>query len=374
MTTPFVITSEERAYIASSLNAVSRSFALVIPMLEEPLDTCVGIAYLLCRVCDNIEDCKQPFSWKQERFREFRELLAEPQAAHKVLRSWSNADWMGLREDERLMMSEQGGLMLWELFARMPQEYASIIARWADEMAEGMERLLAPAPNDLVEVRRGIHILRDLPAFDLYCYYVAGTVGRMCTELIVQFYTLDEATIDILNHHCEAFGRALQKTNIFKDFAEDLSRGVCYFPLSWMEQVNEVPLAHEGSSDDWTREVIEHIWGEVDQAVDYILALPYHAKGYRQFCLRAVLPAYETLLLSTDLMDSLFTSRHAVKISRAQMMECLQWAAEMDTNNTRLLEHRRARSLVRDAQLRVSPVLGYPGLHTAATDHSPYSA
>ena len=49
------------------MKKVSRSFALVVSFLEEPLRWQMSTAYLICRVLDNIEDCGQPFWWKEKR-------------------------------------------------------------------------------------------------------------------------------------------------------------------------------------------------------------------------------------------------------------------------------------------------------------------
>ena len=46
----------DRAFQAELLQEVSRTFALTIPQLPEPLDWVVGNAYLLCRLVDTIED------------------------------------------------------------------------------------------------------------------------------------------------------------------------------------------------------------------------------------------------------------------------------------------------------------------------------
>ena len=46
----------DEAYQAYSLQGVSRTFALTIPQLPEKLQLQVGNAYLLCRICDTIED------------------------------------------------------------------------------------------------------------------------------------------------------------------------------------------------------------------------------------------------------------------------------------------------------------------------------
>ena len=49
----------QRTYLTTTMGRVSRSFALVVPWLEDPLQDYIATAYLLCRVLDNIEDCSE---------------------------------------------------------------------------------------------------------------------------------------------------------------------------------------------------------------------------------------------------------------------------------------------------------------------------
>src|SRR3954451_24516373 len=92
------------AYLDQHLGNVSRSFALVIPLLEMPLRHYLATAYLLCRVVDNIEDCLQPAAWKQQRFTEFLQLLRNPREASMVLSLWQDESWPALTDQERRMM------------------------------------------------------------------------------------------------------------------------------------------------------------------------------------------------------------------------------------------------------------------------------
>jgi phytoene/squalene synthetase len=43
----------QQQYLTAAMNNVSRSFALVVPCIEEPLRDYFATAYLLCRVVDN---------------------------------------------------------------------------------------------------------------------------------------------------------------------------------------------------------------------------------------------------------------------------------------------------------------------------------
>ena len=79
----FELSQANQTYLEQQLSAVSRSFALVLPTLEAPLRHYLAVAYLLCRVVDNIEDCGHPYAWQQQRYAEFLFLLREPHHAHR---------------------------------------------------------------------------------------------------------------------------------------------------------------------------------------------------------------------------------------------------------------------------------------------------
>ena len=154
--------------------------------------TCMATAYLIGRVVDNIEDCTQPFAWKQQRFEEFHQLIEEPASAPQILAVWSQESWPGLTQDESEMMGEVRGLSLWEIYAQIPERSRSIIRRWMSEMADGMLRVEDPDQHPLLENRDGVRVLAAESDYNAYCFYVAGTVGHMATELVVVHYGLAE--------------------------------------------------------------------------------------------------------------------------------------------------------------------------------------
>jgi len=337
--TAISVQEEEREFIQEMLDGVSRSFAAIIPLLEEPFDRSVGLAYLLCRVCDNIEDCTNPFEWKQKRFEEFRWLLRHPTQSHEILQKWHGFIWEGLKPAE-LALQTTHGERLWSLFAALPPASQDIIRKWSEEMSLGMEEMQAPN-NALVQEVDDIQALIDLTALNRYCYYVAGTVGHMCTELAAEHYGFDAQQVSTLKLRCETFGNALQKTNIFKDFEEDLTRGVSFFPKGWLTSAKRSPLALKGADNLWIWRVLSHILDDLSGAVHYITHLPYEAQGYKQFCLCAILPAYETLVMAAGRHPMLFTPEHACKIPRTKMFECLQMAEAFSKDNEALLSKKK---------------------------------
>ena len=351
METPTLeLTPAEKAYLADTMNKVSRSFAVVVPNMEEPLNYFMATAYLICRVVDNIEDCAHPFAWKQRRFREFSQLVEEPASALRILGVWGRESWPGLTPDEMEMMGEAAGLSLWEIYARIPERSRSSVRRWVSEMADGMVRVEDPNQRPALENLDGVRVLAEESDYNEYCFYVAGTVGHMATELVVLHYGLAEDVTIKLLASCEACGRGLQKTNIVKDFAEDLGRGVSYLPYTWHLEADCAPLSLTGAPAEWKKKVIDNVVHELHDATEYVLALPYSAAGYRMASLMSLLPAYQTMLVAARRHETLFTSQHHVKISRPTMARCRWDARNLLADNDAVKRYRqRIEAQIHDA-------------------------
>ncbi|MCD6424096.1 MAG: squalene/phytoene synthase family protein [Anaerolineales bacterium] len=336
----FNLTEMQQIYLRDKMNKVSRSFSLIVPAVEPPLNDYLAIAYLICRVVDNIEDCKQPFPWQYERFAEFTSLIQNPTTAKHTLSLWERKSWPGLSADEQQMMSVIGGFMLWQIFAQIPYEIRSTIKNWALVMTRGMEQVCNPNQDaGIFSSHDGIRLPAHEKGYDKYCYYVAGTVGRMITEMSISHYAIESKSAQRLLENSEASGRALQKTNIVKDFAKDIARGVCYLPKDWLKEANFDPLRLEGAPFLWKKKVLDNVLKEFDDFVNYILDLPATALGLRKACLMMLLPGYQTLLLAAKNYQHLFTSTHKIKISRVTMAKCLLNARQMAANNADILDY-----------------------------------
>src|ERR1700730_17056035 len=88
------------------LDAGSRSVALCIPQLDQPLRDQVALSYLLLRVLDTVEDA--PFADKllqQRQFNSFRQFLAHPPTRAQV--DAFRASFPGsITEGERNLLAE----------------------------------------------------------------------------------------------------------------------------------------------------------------------------------------------------------------------------------------------------------------------------
>lgn len=327
------LTKSEKAYLSEYMNKVSRSFTLVAPQVESPLNDYLATAYLICRVVDNIEDCTIPYQAKKSRFSEFSDLLERSENAEKILKRWERLNWDGLSPDELEMMTTVNGHTLWQIYAKIPPPYRSSIKEWAGKMAYGMNLVTDLEDDSFFITKHHIRLPKTAVDYDRYCFYVAGTVGRMITELAVTYYGIDGKNAHHLLNYSEACGRALQKTNIVKDFAKDLARGDSFLPDEWLKEVNYTPFSLKSVPLWWKKRVLLDVLLELDDSVNYVLYLPKTAVGYRKAGLLMMLPAYQTLLLAAKRCETLFTPDHAVKISRATMGKCVVQAQLMATND-----------------------------------------
>jgi len=120
------------------------------------------------------------------------------------------------------------------------------------ELVNGMEQVIAvtaslgeqrPAIERCIEIMcLGMHHFQQTASLaglarssdlDSYCYYVAGVVGEMLTELFCCHSPAIATQRAALQELSTSFGEGLQLTNIIKDFWEDRSRGACWFPRCW---------------------------------------------------------------------------------------------------------------------------------------------
>lgn len=335
----FELEPPQRRYLDYFMEGVSRSFAVVVSFLELPLRDYVAAAYLICRVIDNIEDCQQPSDWKAVRFKEISQLLSKPDQATSILKIWERENWPGLDTNQTRLMGVEEGQMLWQIYALIPEASRSSIQRWAQVMANGMHRLEDPLVSPDWSSKENIRLLRRHQDYNEYCYIVAGTVGHMVTELVAQHYGFSESVVTELNASAESCGRGLQKTNILKDFAEDLGRGICYLPEEWLVEAGYAPFFLKGAPGIWKKKIIDDVMGELQGSIGYILALPYPAVGYRMASLLCLLPAMQTVSLAAQLQDRLFTPEHHVKISRQVMAECITDAQSLLHDNDGILAY-----------------------------------
>ena len=313
---------------------VSRTFALTIPQLPMPLRTAVTNAYLLCRIADTIED-EPALSPTESRvfLQRFTAVVRGTEAAGPLARE------VVRRLSERTLPAERelvsGMERVVEVTAGLGAERPAI-QRCIELMGHGMHHFQQTASL------AGLARSSDL---DSYCYYVAGVVGEMLTELFSCHSPAVAAQRNALQELSTSFAEGLQLTNIIKDFWEDRSRGACWFPRELfarhgVELAEMSPQSSDARFQAGVRELVAVAHGHLRNALAYALLLPPRETGIRLFCLWAIGLAVLTLRRIDARLD--YTSGAQVKVSHSAVLLtrlCTTAAVRNDRLLRRLFEY-----------------------------------
>lgn len=337
----------DRALCNAALPHVSRTFALCIRFLPDELEYSVLVAYLLCRIADTIEDSASLAPDDQRRLLEsFRDAVLDPAADISPLEE-AFAD--ATSHEERL--ARNAGSVLRE-FGRLPPSHRAAIAPWVREMCDGMAEfatglLRRPQAGGAAPGMAPLRVLPNVASLERYCWFVAGTVGHLLSELFRLRFTTPDAERDRqLEALAASFGLGLQLTNIVKDVTADRERGVSFVPrdLCAAAGVDPEHLTDPARRAE-ARRVLEQLAvmarAHLDDAIAYCTALPAAAYGIRRFCLVSVFLAARTLaLLPRD--PHLLEPGHTVKVTRADVARTVLVTSLIAPSNALVRRYYRA--------------------------------
>lgn len=232
------------------LDQVSRSFAHCIANLKNPLKEWVGLSYLLFRALDTIEDA--PWENAESKKHSFDQF-------HLCLNGQLDFDWTSqlpsnLPEVEKHLMQSLPQLI--QDFHLLPLPIRQTIQKSLVMMSLGMQRFAN-------QTHQGQIRLKNLKEVNQYCFFVAGLVGELLTDLISALLPKTFATPE-LYFNSFRFGMFLQKINLLKDQTED-------------EQLGRFLVPNR-------EELLLSLKQDSEGAIDYILQMPVTQKEYRLFC------------------------------------------------------------------------------------------
>lgn len=310
------------------LPRVSRTFALGIRLLPRALSDQVTIAYLICRVADTIEDSAAlPAELRHALLHRFAGWLdAPPDAVTELVSHFAPAQ----SADEELVQEVSRVLTAFHAF---PGHVQQAIRGPAREMCEGMAAWAvsgrpgepAPPPADLAELER-------------YCWYVAGTVGWLLTDL---FRLADPRwspeRYTTLRRHSHGFGVGLQLTNVIRDIGEDRGRGVSFVPADLCAQLDVAPdqlftPPHEAATRAVLGTLSARAHDQLREGLAYCITLPRASWRIRLFCLIPLLLATRTL--ARIAAEPAYRAGWVrVKLSRREVYQTLALAALVAPSN-----------------------------------------
>lgn len=301
--------TQDETYQEYVLQGVSRTFALTIPQLPPELSRVVSNAYLLCRIADTIEDdnaltSKQKRQWSDR----FINVVAGNASANDFAQELKPLLSEKALDAERDLVKNTTRVIRITHSFNTNQHRA--LQRCIRIMAEGMARY---------QEHETLDGLKDLSDMDTYCYYVAGVVGEMLTELFCDYSDEINKNREQLIPLAVSFGQGLQMTNILKDIWEDRKRGACWLPRDVFYNLGfDLTDLTPGKGDDSFIEGLAQLIGlaraHLHNALTYTLVIPQHERGIRRFCLWALGMAILTLQKINRHRN--FSAGQEVKISR----------------------------------------------------------
>jgi farnesyl-diphosphate farnesyltransferase len=304
---------EAERFAREILPSVSRTFALSIKVLPGVLGRAVLAAYLLCRIADTLED--EPVLPAPAK----ADLL---DALHRCFDDATAADAFpervaGLTGDAAHVRLVQHADLVFVLYRSLTPATRAHVKRWVGEMIGGMKKFVLLYPH-------GIRI-QSLEEYREYCYYVAGTVGYLLTDLWHEHApSISEAKYRVLREQCRSFAEALQTVNILKDVATDAEReNSIYVPEELLREhgsSHALILAPERirATRAALATLVQLAWHDLEGARAYLLLIPRRAVPIRLFCVLPLLFAYATLRELTRIPQAL-ARREVVKISRREV-------------------------------------------------------
>lgn len=194
----------------ATINRVARSFALAARFLPRDVRDDINLLYLALRRLDDLVDLEAPSGSAQR---------ADAQQRLAAIRTWLSTG----------AVADAGGdelAIFVDLQRRTPALPTDAIGAFLDGMESDLAGPVMASDADL----------------DLYCYQVAGTVGRLMAALL-GVRGGDDAQAD---RAARALGAAMQRTNILRDIDEDLANGRVYLPATALRRVGLDPAAASG--------------------------------------------------------------------------------------------------------------------------------
>lgn len=259
--------------IEELLQTTSRTFALSIPLLPSPLDHKITLSYLVFRIADTLEDADRlDRSDRQRGLASFCDVLDDlsPLSAEQWSLEWSGRAISDNEHYNRLLRETP---QIVAAVSDIDAPSRGAIVHHAKRSAFGMAEFLGKADH------RANLQLSSLDDLRRYCYFVAGIVGELITDLfVIEREDLSESSA--LRAHAAAFGEGLQLVNILKDSSDDEKCGRAYLPP-------QVPID----------EVFELALDDLKQADTYVKTLRemQAPPGYIAFCDAPVQLAQATL-------------------------------------------------------------------------------
>ncbi|MEZ3164481.1 phytoene/squalene synthase family protein [Halorubrum sp. RMP-47] len=330
------------AWCHEAVQGVSRTFALTVDVLEEPMASQICVGYLLCRVADTVEDAGHiPPEAQSDVLRTYRQAI-DPDEDTDIAEFRAAVDeWLPAeRDDDWTVVAEAPTIAA--TFEELDPEAQAAIVPPVLEMVDGMAMFV-----DRHATEGGLRI-DDRDELEQYCYYAAGTVGNLITNLLTRG-DLDEERATRLRETAEEFGLLLQLVNVSKDVYDDYTEeNNVYLPAEWLEAegVEQERVVHPENRESSARVVgrtADYARSFLDDAQAYLETMPLSNGNTMEAWTVPYLLAVGTLREIGSRPEDALTET-GVKVSRQEVFAVMSAASEVGRDSLAELRQTIART------------------------------
>ncbi|WEL16871.1 MULTISPECIES: phytoene/squalene synthase family protein [unclassified Halorhabdus] len=312
-----------------AVQGVSRTFALTVEALDEPMASQIGLGYLLCRVADTVEDAGHIPPDEQVSLLATYDAALDPDSPETMVDFRAAVDpWLPEPERSADWTVVARAPTVWTTFADQPMDVQAAIVPPVREMVDGMADFLSRHADT------GGLRLSDYAELDRYCHYAAGTVGTLITNLLTRDGVSPDRT-EALYDTAGSFARLLQLVNVAKDVHADFEEeNNVYLPATWLaaEGVDQEHVLAERNRDSVAR-VVERTATRarsfLDDAQSYLETMPLsHGNTLAAWSVPYLLSVGTLRELENRPGDALTES--GVKVDREEVFAVMAVASDTD--------------------------------------------
>ena len=302
------------------LDKVSRTFALSIRVLPRTLRESIGLAYLLFRVSDCLEDhAELDVSQKVILLELWAQILEGNHRAEELVERITDLD----STDPEVYVAQHAGYLI-ESLRRMPPELQDCMTSRCAQSTMGMARWQQQGPY-----------VETIEEMDDYMHQVAGQVGYLVTDIFAWYSSPIRKHKDELLPLSREIGLGLQTVNIIRGLRKDYERGWVFVPRSYLDQVG---ITHDQffspHYEDKAFSVVNMLAVKAEEhlyhSLAYIAAFPRHLQRIRLACMWPLFFAVKTLTVCRTNIEVI---RDEVKITRQDVQEIMRQTILMGWSN-----------------------------------------
>lgn len=296
------------------LSKVSRSFSHVIRIVPHKLSLELLIFYLRCRALDTVEDDPKAFGGDVE---------AKKKYLKKFYMHFNTLQNVGEEKYRPLLDNYNKIGVVHNLLENKSQE---IIDETVKDMGNGMSQYLH-------------YKIENMEQYNEYCYYVAGLVARGFDKLFIIHNYVDSNFLERVTDPSlvkALHGRGgvemsmallLQKTNIIRDYKEDLDEGIQWYPQDIWKKYKSNFLDFNGdiSSRNCVNELVTDALECVQDTLNYH-KLIRHPDVFK-FC---AIPQVMAIATLNDLYDNPEVFKKTIKIDKGTTLSIMYHSNNMN--------------------------------------------